>query len=366
MVYRLTPTIERFDRLISEITDNNRLAVIHHTDPDGVCSGVLLAQMLRRVRKKPIELRHNQRANEIALTQKTVDLLKEKKITHVFITDMAADEGANQIKQLERFAKVIIIDHHAKVPGVESQKTLIIKAKDISSLDPQQYCTAKMVYDLGSRHVDLSDLDWIATIGIISDNATMSWLTFVRGVFRRYKLRMPKDIKQSTLGKISTMLSQAEAYSHEKARDAFKALYAAKSYKDIAQSELANIARIVDKEVEEQLSNHRKWCETDPHHEALIGEVKSRYTIKSHITGELSAMYPKKTVICYQKISNGKVSISAWRKDGKVRMNSLLKRATRRIDGASAGGHDNMAGATIGQKDLQKFKRQLVLALEAV
>lgn len=366
MTLKTNREIERFDRVISELDSKSRVAVIHHTDPDGVCSGVLCAQMIRRVRGSPIELRHNQRANEIALTAQTVDLLKQKKITHVFITDMAADEGPDQIKQVERFAKVIILDHHPKMPGVSSQKTIVVKAKDIAQIPPQHYATAKMVYDLGSRHTDMSDLDWVAAIGVISDNATMSWLTFVREVFRRYRLRMPKDIKQSALGKISTMLSQAEAYSHTKAREAFKALYVAKSYKDIQGSELAAIAKVVDKEVEDQLSKHRKWCEADPKHDAMIGEVKSKYIIKSHITGELSAMYPKKTVVCYQKVQGDKVSISAWRKDGKVKMNTLLKRATRRLSGASAGGHDSMAGATIKQKDLETFKRQLIVALDAV
>ena len=46
----------------------------------------------------------------------------------------------------------------------------------------------------------------------------------------------------------------------------------------------------------------KKWLSVDYEHNALIGEVKSKYPIKSHITWEFSAKYPKKTVICFQKI----------------------------------------------------------------
>lgn len=362
---RETSELKRFDRLIAELSTNDRVAVVHHPDPDGVCAGVLISKLIERKRKSPPEFRHNQRSNEIGITNETVELLKKRAITHVFIVDMASDQDPRPIKILEKSMHVVLIDHHPTNHVITSPKTIMLKARELLPIPPAHYCTAKMVYDLGSRHVNMADLDWIAAVGIVADGATDSWLTFVREVGERYGVRMMVDPRKTEFGKIAEMINLVEAYSHLKARDAFKSVYDAKKPQDVYSSPMVPIADEVRRDVKEHIDTVKNWCQADTDHDALIGEVESKYTIKSHLTGELSEKYPHKTVICYQKIPGDKISVSAWRKDGKVKVNELLRRAVRHLVDASAGGHDTMSGGTIHARDLEKFKQELYLALDS-
>ena len=82
----------RLSTFFDNIAVNDRIALLHHTDADGLCSGVITAKFLKRYCYRDFDLVFNQRNNELTLTDATVDKLFEKKITKLIIVDMAVDE----------------------------------------------------------------------------------------------------------------------------------------------------------------------------------------------------------------------------------------------------------------------------------
>jgi len=170
MKFKNQALVNRFKKFITSITSKDRVAVIHHTDPDGVCSGVIISKVVERIRGKKIDLRINQYHAAHRILDETIKQLKKKKINKVITTDLATDEDPINIRKLAKFADILIIDHHPVLHKFPLKNVIVIKSKLISSKAP--YCASKMCYDLGSLVKDVSDLDWLAVVGSIGDIAT--------------------------------------------------------------------------------------------------------------------------------------------------------------------------------------------------
>ncbi|MBI2529632.1 MAG: hypothetical protein HYW05_00630 [Candidatus Diapherotrites archaeon] len=161
----------KFRAFVSGISAGDRVAVLHHTDADGVCSGVIAAKALEKIIGKRIGLRLTQNYGEFAVTQKTAKMLRRAGINKVVTADLSVDENPKHIKEIEEFAELLIIDHHKIYEDLNSRKTAFIKAQFISrEIEPGNYPASKLCYDLFSMFVDLSDIDWIAACGILTKN----------------------------------------------------------------------------------------------------------------------------------------------------------------------------------------------------
>ena len=44
--------IKRFEEFVSGIKKDDKVGIIYHSDPDGICSAVILANIIKRTRKK--------------------------------------------------------------------------------------------------------------------------------------------------------------------------------------------------------------------------------------------------------------------------------------------------------------------------
>ena len=301
--YRETPEILILDSILNNITDSDTICLVHHTDPDGVCSGVLLAKAIESLRSKPIDLRINQQSNEIELSATTVNSLKHAGADIIFITDMASDQNPAPLIELAKSARVIVIDHHPRLNTFTDKNITIIKAQEISPLPPPHYCTSKLVYDLFGRHTELLQSDWICAIGIISDRSQKTWNDFLDQTYQRNNIEPTTDYTHSPLGVLANMISQTEAYSTEKTGEVFDKILHASQHTDLFDSIIKNYSSIVDQEISNQLDCHLDWCTLNQDKEYLIGEVISPYHIKSNITTLLAERYPHLTIIVYQKHS---------------------------------------------------------------
>ncbi len=343
--------------------DTDKVAVIHHTDPDGVCSGVIISKVVERVRGKPIDLRINQQSNEVSIIPETVEKLKEAGITLLITTDLVVDERYGTINAIEQFARIIVLDHHQIRHDLQSSRCLFLKAQNISEIEPSQYCSGKLCYDLGARLTDVSDLDWIAAIAIICDFGFKTWTDFLITVTKKYGLPPADNWFESMLGKIGNMISEAEAYSADKAAVAFRDISKAKHPTDLLVSELAKVAAEVDKEIKDWAQHYPERLESYPEKQLLFGFVDTKFNIKSNLSNLISVKHPETTLVLVGPLKDGKLGVSARRQDKKVPMNILLNRATEGLKDASGGGHIPAAGATIRREDLAEFKRRVVSIL---
>ena len=326
--YRETSEILKLDHILSSLNDSDIICLVHHTDPDGVCSGALLAKSINQIRKRPIDLRLNQQSNEIELTSATVNSLKRAGADIIFITDMASDQNPAPLLELAKTSRVILIDHHPRLNSFSDKNITVIKAQEISSLPPPHYCTSKLVYDLFGRHTDLSLWDWICCIGIISDRSQKTWKEFLEQTFLKHKIPQTADYTHSPLGILANMISQTEAYSTNKTGEVFDAIMNSAQYTDLSDSAIKKYSSIVNKEISDQLDHHTKWCTINQNKEYLIGEVSSPYHIKSNITTLLGERYPHLTIIIYQKHSDDRYTLSIRRMDGSVQVNTAIIQST--------------------------------------
>jgi len=346
--------IDSFCERVKAITTDDVVAVLHDTDPDGITSGVLVGKGILKLRGKPIDLRVNQFHGEKQVTSDTAKLLSDKKVTVLFTTDMAVDQYPEVLLGLSKQMKIIIIDHHKIYNDVNSNEILMIKADYVDpTIVPVRYPTAKLTYDLFSKVIDMSDVDWIAAIGTITDMAYGQWGDFLDAVFLKYGVEKEQNWFDTKLGQAGSMMSQVECYDVAKVKDCFEILYSAESYQDVLDSRLKEWASVIVKELKIWKKKFQEYI--DEHDEELVVfEIKCKYNIKSNLISEFGALYPHRTLLIYQ-IMNGKVLISSRRGDMKKECNTLLENAVKGLSDARAGGHPVAAGATVLEKDLEVF-----------
>ncbi len=336
---------------LSALKKRDKVAVIHHTDADGVCSGVLAARAVENFREKKVDFSFCQNDGETSITKETVKILREKGINKVIITDLAVDETPKTIKALEEFADILIIDHHLKQKELSSEKTTVIKAEDVSDIEPSQYPATKLTYDiffeiLGERPA------WIAAIGIIGDYAGKSWKDFIVGVEK-------SGVSIKDLNDAEALVAYARAAAGvDGVQKAFDVFYPALDVRDVLKSELSEYKQDVKKEIHHHIAEHidKALFVKD----IVLYEFESKYNIKSRLSNRLSQeLYPNKTVLVLQK-GTERVDISARRQDMKKSMAKLVRHAVSGIPNSLGGGHAPAAGGYFPIKYLEKVKKKLI------
>lgn len=346
--------VNRFKKFITSIKPSDRVAVIHHTDPDGVCSGVIISKVVEKVRGKKIDLRINQNHAAHRFLPETIQQLKRKKINKVITTDLATDEDPAAIKKVAKFADILIIDHHPVVHKIPLKNVVVIKSLLISNFGIR-YCAAKMCYDLGALVTDVSDIDWIAAVGSIGDIATGPWKRWLSSVFKKYKLKLKKELFDTKFGEIAKIISSAETVSPKNVKECYNTLYSAKSCKHVIKSRLSRFKKRIDKELNYYIKNIRKLASVNG---IIYYEIKPKYNVKSPLSTILGLKYYNKTVFVVD-ITKNPVRISARSQKKSVKVNEALIKSIKGIKGAYGGGHEVSSAAIIPKKDYKKFKTRL-------
>ncbi len=354
-----TSLFKEFDRFVLGIKSEDVVALMHDRDPDGFCSGVILAKLVERLRGKQIDLRINAVGSDYSLMPSAVASLKRNKVTVLIISDISADHEPDLIRKVSKFARVLIVDHHKHYHSFKEKNILLVKPQLLGSkVDPSSYATSKLAYDLASRVANMRDCDWLAVVGSIGDIATKPWDSWVTSVFRKYQIKRLPDLFKTGLGKVAITINNAVIHNERHIPAVFKTVYEAKRPEDVVRSPLRKYSSAVDKEIQ-------KWVrEADRRAERLLPDLivyspKPKFQLKSTLSTILSFRYPNKTLILLGP-DGDKITVSARRQDRKVAVNALLECAIKGIKGASAGGHIPAAGGRFPKKALARFKRQLL------
>lgn len=354
MKFKNKALINRFREFISSTAPEDRVAVIHHTDPDGVCSGVIISKVIERARGRKIDLRINQNHAAHRILDETIIQLKKKRINKVITTDLAADEDPAAIKRLAGFADILVIDHHPVLHKFPLKNIVIIKSALISDAGP--YCASKMCYDLGNTVADISDLDWLAVVGSIGDIATGPWKKWVSSVFKKHCVKLNNNLFDTEFGEISKIISSAETFSHKNVKECFEVLYSAKDYKSVLKSGLGRFKKKIDAELDYHTQHLNNLAYVDK--DLIYYEIRPRYNIKSPLSTILGLKYPARTVFIAD-ITKNPVRVSARSQKIKVAVNKVLVSAIKGIDDAYGGGHAVSSGAVVPKKDYHKFKERI-------
>ena len=356
---------DRFKKFIEGIKKEDKVAVVHHTDPDGICSGVIAAKTVEKIRGKKIDLRLNQRGDQLFILPETAEQLKNLGVNKIIIVDMGVDQRPEQIKQIEGFCQILIIDHHKIYNDVSSKNTIFIKPQTMfDDPSPASYCASKLCFDLCSEVVEISDLDWISAIGVIGDCTFTRWKDFLDDVFKKYSIDKKEDVFSTIPGKTASLISEVESFSYKKVGEIFDIVYNAEKYDDILNSGLTKFQTQVKSEIDYWLNHVNDFADIRDEFDFIFYLIKPKFSVKANISTILSLKNPNKTVIIAQDMGEEMIGISGRRRDEKVAVNDLLEKATEKLENASAGGHIPAAGGKIRRGDLSKFKDNIMEILK--
>lgn len=345
----------QFKRFMTGIVPSDKVAVVFHNDPDGVCSGVILAKIVERLRKKRVDGFFYPVDNKVFLT---IELVKKLRgFNKIITTDLAVDQFPDSVKEVERFAEVLVVDHHKLINNLASGRTTFIKA-DFLREDSASYCASKLVFDLGNGVVNIADLDWVSCIGVIGDMAWPVWRGFLDNTLRKYGFDVVDDPWKCVFGECAKVISSAEIVKRDNIGKAFDVLYRAKSARDIISSELSKFSKLVDEDIAFWRSKVRNVkCVQDL--ELVLLEISPKYKIKSALSTLVSIDNPHITWVVADISGDKEVSVSARRQDRLVPLNKVMDDAVKGIPNAFGGGHVPAAGATLPKDFYAKFKEQL-------
>ena len=353
----------KFRAFVSGISAGDKVAVLHHTDADGLCSGVIAAKALERIIGKRIGLRMTQNYGEFAVTHDTVKKLMRAGINKVVTADLSVDENPKRIREIEKFAEILILDHHKIYADLNSKKTAFIKAQFISGeIEPGNYPASKLCYDLFSMFADLGDIDWICAVGILGDYSYNEWKNFVDAVNKKYGLRIGKNAYNSDLNTIGDYINAIESVDVKKLGEVFEILYNARNPKEVLQNKwMKKQNETIEKEVKRWYDASAEKSESYARQNMIFYPIRPKINVKSILINKMSReIYPSKTLIVAFDSGKESISFSARNQSGKIAVNDLLEESIKGFRGASAGGHKKAAAGRVMRADFDKWKKKLL------
>ncbi|MEK6849778.1 MAG: DHH family phosphoesterase, partial [Nanoarchaeota archaeon] len=226
---------------------------------------------------------------------------------------------------------------------------------------PSKYCTSKLAYDLFSRVVDITDKDWLAVAGSISDIATEPWEEWMHSVFKKYKVPLNKDLFKTKLGEVGIYINDTASYDDQKIPEAYLIAVNATHPNDVLNSSITAYHNVIDAEIQKWTKAIKKDGEWHPELNLVFYEIKPKYKVKSAITTILGLKYAKEIVIVSAP-ENGQMAFSLRCQKG-IAVNVLLVEAIKGLADASGGGHIPAAGGRCNIADYPKFKDNVMKLL---
>jgi len=359
---------ERIDRFLMSFSPEEKIAIIHDSDPDGVCSAVVLSRLIERLRGKPADFHASPpRGSRNTIHPEIADALKKKKISKVIFTDLPVHEDAVAVKKLEKQCEILIIDHHTFFKDITSERTVLAMPQLLADdIDPSRYTASKLAYDLANRHADMEDSAWIASVGLIGDMAGRAWPDFLSKVFEKQKLRPnPQDWFRTDLGEVAEFLLAAMIIDDKNINYCFDALMKSKEPQGILKDKkLSTMRQSFEKEISKWIKDAPKLMEKNEKLKLIWYEISPKYHINSPVSTVLS-LKPQFNdwVIIILEMHKDVIKVSGRCQSQRVKMNELLKNAVKGLKDAAGGGHIPAAGAHMRTADLPVFRQRILDSL---
>jgi len=346
--------IERFQSFCTSIQKSERVMVIHHTDADGISSGVITVKALEQITgKKPESILPYDYGTE-EMDAAFLAKVKSEQPNRIVMVDVGIDSNMPFVQELEKLCdRLMIIDHHKLVHDFNSKTTVLVKAEKLTDIPASEYANAKLCFDLFSELTDLSTIDWIAVIGIMGDMAQERWKDFCSATLKKQGIT-PADIE-----KIVWMVGAVEILAFDKMGELREELYGIKTASDMLRSPFMSYLNQYKSLVNEWESKFELGHETESSIELWWFTIKTPYRIKSALANRISLKNRQKTILIFQEYEGLSVGFSARRQDGKIKMNDLLEVSIKDIPNARAGGHAPAAAGNITTEHREQFLKQL-------
>ena len=330
---------ERFSDFMRDLTGAERIALVSHTDHDGIAAA--------KVAQDAVSAQEIFFIDYSDMDEHFIEKLRENRVTHVVMLDlMVKDSGF--LERLGEFAKVLLIDHHTPEHDFNSARVVYMNAEGM--------CATYLAYYLFSKIKNLEARDWLVACACIADWCYLKNQGWMAHTIEKYGERFvptPEGVKKT--GKfwdVQAAISLALVYFDSNLRRVFDSI--GMSFGEIG--DLGNYAGEVQEEIDACIARYEG--EKQAIDGGFFWEFTSRFQVKSIVTTTISAERPDTTIII-GKLDGERYYFSARRQDKKISMNDLLKKLIMGFTESNAGGHAAAAGGHIRLADVSEFKRRL-------
>lgn len=342
--------LEQFNSFISNLTSKDNIALMHDTDADGITAAVIVAKSLEKKGLKVKSFLLQDHSSNRSITNNFLENIKQKNITKLICVDIALEDfiDANKIT-----IPVLVIDHHQSINHNTFANYSVYKPSMVQDeLKDDEVCAANLAYKLFETIVDVKDLDWIVSIGIIGDYTFKQEKEFLKVIFEKYNIKEEENIFDTRIGLAVQHITFANCMRNDKA--IHKAVQAVINASNIEET-MTNLKdfEVVSKEINRAVDEFEEKKEILAK-DLLLYIYSSPYKINSPVSSIISTKYFNNTILTLQELE-GVYKISARRQDKTVNMGTLLNQATEDLENANGGGHIPAAGGQIQRNDLDTF-----------
>ena len=316
---------------IEKIDKTQRVVCLHDSDADGVTAGVVWQRAMERLGFINIKrLSATRERNAFAAETKTIVAAEQPDF--LFVMDLGS-----QPQKIVENVPTCFIDHH-RPGGALSEDTLI----SAYTWNPVPN-TSLIVYDLFSALTDLSQYDWIAAIGTISDLGEKAPFELLATTRQKYTAKWLKEAVS-----LVNAARRASVYEPETAANA---LLTSANPKDLVGSDSPQVERLREakREVNTELNEARKAAPVFAGNVALI-RMNSSCQIHPLIAQSWRTRLPKYIVIAANEgFMPGKVNFAARNSaDGVSVLDFLRSFKLENVGTGSYGqGHDHASGGVL-------------------
>jgi single-stranded DNA-specific DHH superfamily exonuclease len=328
---------QAFFDFISKIGRNERTALITHIDLDGMTCAKIVNEAL--------DIDYMRFVGYEGLNKNLIKEIKAEKIRKVILTDLAID-NIDFISELEKFADVLIIDHHTFQKDINSVNTVYLNA--------EEFAASYICYYLFSKIKKMEHFDWLVACAALADWACFLNSRWMGQVYKKYgETYVPAEnnLKKGRFWEMQETLSLFLIYFLDNLQIAYDFI------KDIESvSDLKRYSNVVEKEIERCLLDFGR--EKEVYGEIYFWIIRSKFAVKGQVLNKASFDVKDKTLIIARR-EGDHYQMSARRQDGKVNLPEFLREMTEGFRNAFAGGHLKAAGCHISVKDIDEFRERL-------
>lgn len=332
-----------FIDFLNNITKKDKIAVLTHTDLDGIASCVLLEKILE---KKNLKVERIEFLNiKPKMLENKTEELKEKNITKIFITDLTCENiDEKNFQKLKENIDTILIDHHPILSGIKDKKN-IIKSHSCN-------CATKMVFELGKEFLDEKEWAWIICATMFAefsyrDNENLNFIK------KFYPDITEENMATSVPGMNARKISNALLYFDKDLKHVYQIILK----KDM--KELDHAFEIIEDEINQATEDFSRNKELFEKQKIYWYKFSPKFNIGSAISTIMSKMKPDYTILI-ATTEDAYTKISARNQSGNYDMNTLMKKGIKNLEHASGGGHVKASAARFKTEDLEKFKENIL------
>jgi len=326
-------TFDQAKEFLENITSEDKVAIIHHDDGDGFCSGILFYDWCKNKNAEVDEFTYN-------IGKSSLDKFDLKKFNKLIVCDLAPDFMAEEFEQLTD-KKIFYTDHHKK--STPLPKEIIAYQTDEQGYFPSARTAGELT---GLKH-------WLSVAGTVTDAADLypENNEFIDNFLKKNNMTL-EQFKENITSKLTNFL----VYFKTDPKKAFEILEGINSLKDMEK------LKEYSEEVEAEINQTIERYETE---KEKLGDInffyfEPNFSVTKPVSGIISRKNDDEAFI-FAALDKGKekIKFSARSQDRSRDMSALLKAGVKDLKEGNAGGHLAAAGAQINKEDLEKFKENI-------